>query len=160
MKKNIVYSLFFFLVTLHSFSQKNVAFPKTYSFEEVAILQKTTPKPMVVFLHTNWCKFCFAMKKNAFTNKKVIELLNNKYYFIMLNGEHKSDIKFYDKTYKYKPTGSTTGVHELAEILGTKNGKINYPTTVIVSSNFTIDSQLDTFLSNTELQKILTEYQK
>jgi hypothetical protein len=78
----------------------------------------------------------------------------------MLDAEYKKDIIFYDQTFRYKPTGLNTGIHELAETLGDKNGQINYPLTAILNPNRNIDAQFDTFLAKEELLKILSEYEK
>ncbi|MFT5077461.1 MAG: thioredoxin-related protein [Urechidicola sp.] len=159
MLKTIVNFLLFVSISSSS-AQDDIAFPDTYTFEEIKKLQQNDERPIVVFIHTDWCKFCFAMKKNTFTSKNIIEKLNTSFYFIMLDAEYKKDIIFYDQTFRYKPTGLNTGIHELAETLGDKNGQINYPLTAILNPNRNIDAQFDTFLAKEELLKILSEYEK
>ena len=89
-----------------------------FTFEEVEEIHQQIPKPILVFLYTDWCKICFGMKKTTFKNRKVIQLLNEKFYFIKLNAEEKQDITFLGKIFTYKPTGINTGMHELAVELG------------------------------------------
>ena len=120
---------------------------KVYSFEEVEKIHEQKPKPIVVFLYTDWCKICFGMKKNTFEDSKVINLLNNSFYFINLNGEEKKDITFLGKTFVYKPSGNKTGTHELAKALGSINKKISYPTTIILNKKFEINIQLDSYIN-------------
>lgn len=115
MLKAVINILLFISIT-SSFSQEGVVLPNTYTFEKIERLQKIEERPIVVFIYTDWCKYCFAMKKNTFTNNKIIEKLNTSFYFIMLDAEYKKDIIFYDHTFRYKPTGLNTGIHELAEI--------------------------------------------
>lgn len=159
MLKTIINILLFISIT-SSFSQEDVMFPKTYTFEEIEGLQKIEERPIVVFIHADWCKFCLAMKKNTFTDNKIIQKLNTSFYFIMLDAEYKKDIVFYNQTFRFKPTGLNTGIHELAEILGDKKGQMNYPLTAILSTNQNIDAQFDTFLAKKDLLKILSEYEK
>jgi thioredoxin-related protein len=159
MLKTIINILLCISLTL-SFSQEGVLLPNTYTFEEIEGLQKIEERPIVVFIHTDWCKFCLAMKKNTFTDNKIIQKLNTSFYFIMLDAEYKKDIVFYNQTFRFKPTGLNTGIHELAEILGDKDGQMNYPLTAILSTNQNIDVQFDTFLAKKELLKILFEYEK
>ncbi len=105
---------------------------KKYSFEELESLE--IKKPTVVFLHTNWCKYCQVMEHTTFTDKKVISKLNKDYHFISFDAEQAAPITFQNHTFKYKSTGKKTGIHELAEALGTYKFKITYPTTVVLNS--------------------------
>lgn len=143
---------FFILSTTILFSQKNDSL-LSYSFEEAYKLQEKEKKPIVVFFHTNWCKFCFAMKKNTFSNKEVIKLLNEKFYFISFDAESKKPININGQTFINK-----SGIHQIAETLASKNGTISYPSTIILSTNNTINEQINSFLSAKELRKILKIY--
>lgn len=105
-----------------------VAQLKQYDFSQVDSLQGTGKKPLVVFIHTDWCNYCAAMKKSTFKNKKVTRKLNDNFYFVALNAEDKKDITFKGRTFKYKPTGTNTGLHELAAQLTSSNAETAYPT--------------------------------
>lgn len=128
---------------------------KIIKFEEVADLQKKDPKPMVVFIHTDWCKYCQGMKNTTFKNARVIELLNRDFYFLNLNAEEKSNITFHRQTFKYKPTGNNTGVNELAVQLGSQKGKVSYPTLCFLNSDYEIIYQHSDFTNSKTLIKIL-----
>ncbi|MCL7762417.1 thioredoxin family protein [Polaribacter sp. Z014] len=150
MKKTL---LFFFIFSNGIlFSQKNNAL-KSYSFEEAYNLQEKEKKPIVIFFHTKWCKYCFGMKKKTFSDKKVIDLLNKYFYFIPFDAESKDLIKIKDKIFK-----NESGTHQIAQVLASKNNTISYPSTVILSANNIIDEQIDSFLSAEEISKILTKY--
>ena len=101
---------------------------KHVRFESLDSLQRQAPRTIVVFLHTDWCKYCHTMKNTTFKDQKVELLLNDHFYFVSFDGESEEDVEFLGRTFKYKSTGKNTGVHELAEQLGTKNGTLNYPT--------------------------------
>jgi len=150
MKNTLLF--FFILSTCFLYGQKTNNLIN-YSFEEAFKLQKKEKKPIVVFFHTSWCKYCFAMKKNTFTDKKVIELLNENFYFISFDAESTDLVKIKDKIFINK-----SRTHQLAEILASKDNTISYPTTVILSANNRIDEQIDSFLSAEEISKILTTY--
>lgn len=153
-----IFIIVFFLGSLASFSQKKKAKLNTYTFSEVEKLQLQKPKPIVVFLYTDWCKFCFGMEQTTFKNDTIIQLLNKNFYFIKLNGEEKKKITFLGKTFVYKPTGTNTGVHELAAELASSNNKISYPTTTLLSINYTIDVQLNSYIKSNLMEQILSEY--
>lgn len=150
------FSILFLFLSINLCAQENI---KTYTFREVEQLQKTAPKPIVVFLYTDWCKICFGMKKNTFQNSKVIENLNSNYYFVMLNGEEKSDITFLGRTFSYKPSGNS-GIHELAKQLTNSEDKISYPTTIILNKNYEIDVLFDGYLNSRKMNSILNKYLK
>ena len=154
--KSCMLSVFLFLYL--PLQSQNIETLKIYSFEEVEQLQKKNQKPLLVFIYTDWCKVCYGMKKTTFNNSNVIQLLNKKYYLLMLNGEEKKDISFLDKTFTYKPAGNNTGVHELAKALGSINGKMSYPTLILLNSKFQIELQIDSFINSKKMNALLTDY--
>jgi thioredoxin-related protein len=146
------------IIVINSFilqSQNKKDFLKTYTFEEVEVLHKQNPKPILVYIHTEWCKFCFGMEKNTFKNKKVIQTINKQFYFVKLNAENKKAITFLNKKFIYKPTGINTGIHELANELASKNNRISYPTVTKLNSNFEIEFQKVGYLNSKEFIQIL-----
>ncbi|WP_299672364.1 DUF255 domain-containing protein [uncultured Polaribacter sp.] len=151
--------LFIFFGSLTLFSQVEKTTLNIFTFSEVEKLQQQNPKPMVVFIYTGWCKICHGMQKTTFNNKKVMKLLNEQFYFVKLNGEEKKDILFLDKKFVYKPTGTNTGIHQLANELASKKGRIAYPTTTILNSEFEIDLQIDGYLNAKKMLAILEKYQ-
>ena len=158
MKKIII--LILFIANLATFSQSVKSELRVFSFEEVEQLHQQKPKPIVVFIYTDWCKICFGMKKNTFQNDEIIKLLNDKFYFINLNGEEKKEITFLGKTFVYKPSGNKTGTHELAIELAAIKGRISYPTTTILNSNFEIEAQIDGYLNSKKFYKFINNYIK
>lgn len=156
MKKLLILTIF--LGKLAIFSQSEKSELRVFTFEEVEKLQQQEPKPILVFLYTDWCKICFGMKQNTFKNGKVIRILNDNFYFITLNGEEKKDISFLGKKFVYKPSGSKTGTHELAKELGFIDNKISYPTTLILNEKFEIDLQIDSFMNRKKMISILKSY--
>jgi thioredoxin-related protein len=152
--------LFIFFGCFTNYAQENKGKEdlNIFTFEEVEKLQQQKPKPILIFLYTDWCKICFGMKKTTFKNRGVIQLLNEKFYFIKLNAEKKKDITFLGKIFTYKPTGTTSGMHELATELGTIKKTIIYPTTILLNTIFEIDAQLTGLYNANKMIGILTTY--
>ena len=150
MEKRVLILLLFCGAITNGFAQLT-----RFSFEEVAILNQKKPKPTLIFIHTSWCKYCKMMEKSALQNPNVIQLLNEKFYFISLDAESKKDITFHNHTFKFKPTGTTTGIHELATELATVNNEIVYPTIAVLDSSFSILFQKQSYLNTEELLFIL-----
>ena len=137
-----------------------LAFPvlgqmKMYSFSELESLNKIEPRPILVFVHTSWCKYCKMMENSTFKNQEAIQLLNNDFYFVSLNAEDQSDITFLNHTFKFKPTGKNTGVHELAVELATIDNTIAYPTIVGLASDYSILFQKHSYTNAKELITLL-----
>ncbi len=129
---------------------------KTYQFEQLDSLQKVEKRNIVVFIHTDWCKYCQAMQNTTFKNDSIIKLLNSKFYFINLNAEFKNNITFDNHIFKYKPTGSNTGTHELAEQLGTFENKLSFPTLCILNADHEIVFQYTQYIIAIDLKELLT----
>ena len=127
--KYLVFSIFFI-----SISSANAQL-NTIEFNQLDSLNSIEKKTVVVFVHTDWCKYCLQMQSTTFKNDSIISFLNDNFYFISLNAEHKKDIYYQGHTFKYKPTGRNTGVHELAKELSSINGEINYPTISVFKNN-------------------------
>jgi thioredoxin-related protein len=137
--------------------QQGYAQLKTYQFEQLDSLQKKEARPVAIFIHTDWCKYCAAMKNTSLQNKEVISILNEQFYFIEFNAEEKRNITILGNTFKYKPSGNNTGIHELAEQLATINGKVSYPTLSFLNSKYEITFQHPQFMSSSELLTILNK---
>lgn len=149
--KNKTALLFILFCTIPSaFSQL-----KTYTFQEAEKLAIENPKPIVIFTHTNWCKYCKIMKNITFKNSVIIKELNENFYFVSFDAETKRDIKFNEHIFKFKPTGTNTGIHELAIALATINSQVTYPTVTILQTDFSIAFQKHSFLNSKELLAVL-----
>lgn len=149
--KNKIFIFFFFIIAIpSSFAQL-----KTYSFEEVEQLSVENPKPIVIFVHTNWCKYCKMMENTTFKNKELINELNTNFYFVLLDAEHKNDITFNKHTFIFKPTGQNIGIHELATALATIENQVVYPTLTILDPNYSILFQKQSYLKSKDLLSIL-----
>ncbi len=130
---------------------------KTFQFEQLDSLQHENERLVAVFIHTDWCKYCAAMENTTFTNKKVAALLNDKYYFIDLNAEEKRNIEIGGHIFSYKPSGNNTGIHELAEQLGTVDNKVSYPTLCFLNARNEIVFQYNQFMSASDLTHVLNK---
>lgn len=153
MKKFLL--LFFLLIANQNFAQLS-----THTFEEAEKLSKTSPKPFVIFLHTDWCNYCKMMENTTFKDQKIIEELNKNFYFISFNAEDKKAINFSNHTFKFIPKGNNSGVHELAISLGEKNGNLVYPTIAVLDSDYSILAQIQSFTNSKTLLEILQKLKR
>lgn len=152
MKKKLLLLLFLFLAIPPGFAQL-----KLVSFEQIDSLQNIQKKKVVVFIHTDWCQFCHAMKNTTFKNEKIIRELNDNFYFIDFNAGEKRTIVYNKATFKFKSTGINSGIHELAIQLGTIDKQLNYPVLCILNSENEIIFQDSNYIKPKEFRLILEE---
>lgn len=151
MTKKLLILLVFFC-TFSGFAQL-----RTYTFSEAEKLEQQNPKPIFVFIHTSWCKYCKMMENSTFKNPEVVQLLNENFYFVSLDAEQKNPILFKNNTFRFQPKGQNTGVHELAEELGTVDGAMTYPTFSILDKNNTILLQISEYTDAKTMIGLLKE---
>ena len=130
---------------------------RSVSFEQVDSLQRIEKKKTIVFIQTDWCQFCHAMKNTTFKNEEIIKELNNAFYFVDFNAEQKRKVVFNKTTFQFKPTGNTSGTHELAIALGTINKQLNFPVLCVLNSENEIIFQHSGYLKPKELKLILAK---
>ena len=150
--KKLLYSKFILTLLVASllplFAHSQIT---AYSFEQLDSLQSVAPRNAVIFIHTDWCQYCQSMKNTTFVNQDLTKLINESFWFVDFNGEEKRDISFHGGTFRYKPTGQNTGVHELAEQLALKDGKLSYPSLCVLNADYEIVFLYDQFLSADDL---------
>lgn len=104
------------------------------SFEQALELSKKTKKKVFIDVYTDWCGWCKRMDATTFSNEKIADYVNKKYYAVKLDAESM-------KTFSYK--GKTMSERELA-------GQIfqvsSYPTTVYLDENFDVLSPVPGYL--------------
>ncbi len=117
------------------FPQRTKEQPRRNALEEIQIRHAAEPRPLLVFITADWCSYCKLMKKKVFSNPEVTKKLQADFYFAELNGEYTEPIVWQGQTYRYVPNGPCTGTHELVQHLGAVNGKLTYPTLVVLDKN-------------------------
>ena len=129
--------------------------PIKTSFEELEFKQAVDQRYTVVFLYTDWCKYCAAMKKISWRDPNIVALLNDYFYYVPFDGEQKETVTFLGRAFAFKPSGAKSGIHDLAEQLGSMEGKVAYPTTVILDPSYQIVFQHNAYLGPDELLEVL-----
>ena len=128
---------------------------EVYSFDDLPRLQSEDQRPIFVFLTADWCRYCKNVEQNSFQNSEVVDRLNNDFYTVIFDIEERNEIKLFGQNFRYKSTGLNTGVHELAELIGTVDGVLNTPTFVMFDQSLKIQYQYGGYMSTNEILKLL-----
>lgn len=126
--KKLRYILFFaVLISVSSLAQEI----KWISLEEAIVLQKKSPKKIIMDVYTSWCGPCKMLDKNTFQNPDVTKYINQYYYAVKFNAEGDSTITFDGKTftnpdYKEELANKRNGIHQFTYYLRVNS----YPTVV------------------------------
>ena len=74
-----------------------------------------------------------------------------------MNAEDDKEIFFVGHTFRFKPRGRKSGTHELVEALGTIDGKIYYPTLVILNPQNEIIFQFSEYMKRKGLFSVFVK---
>ncbi len=129
--------LFSILFMLNAISlQSDVSVESTVqwmTWDEAVAASKESPKKILVDVYTDWCGYCKKMDKGTFTDVDLAKYINENFYAVKLDAEHKEDIIWNDVTFKFLPKGRK-GAHELA--ISLLDGKMGYPSFVYLDESF------------------------
>lgn len=121
------------------------------SFEELEEKYRVEPKPMLLFLHTDWCKYCRIQENTTFKDKEIIEIMNKEVYAVKFDAESKEDFVFFGREYSYS---EEDGFHSLATYLGGEK-KLSFPTTVILDKMMDPIYRRSSVINKEEMKRIL-----
>jgi thioredoxin-related protein len=78
-----------------------------------------------------WCGWCKKMDESTFTDENVSEQLRNNFVTVKLDAEAETPVSFNGKSYGLTQNG-TRKTNQLAMDLGKVNGRLGYPTLVVL----------------------------
>lgn len=120
------------------------------SFEEAEKRMQKEPRKVWIDVYTDWCGWCKVLDKKTFSHPEVIKYMNTKYYAIKFNAERQDSISFGGKKWGFKPESNA---NELAVIL--MNGKMSYPTSIIMTENFQNPSPIQGYINVQQIEGVL-----
>ena len=97
------------------------------SVEEAAGKLQQEQRPVLIDLYTTWCGWCRQMDKRTYSNKKVAEYLQDKFYPVRVDAETHAVITWGGRTYQFNPQYRS---NEFAMYL--THGRLEFPTTIII----------------------------
>lgn len=128
---------------------------KTVTFEELLEVKKSEPKPIFIFFTADWCRYCKNVEQTSFKDKTIVETLNKNFYVELFDIETNHPIDWNGRTFTFKSTGIGTGVHELAEELGTIDGVLNTPTFMLMDKQINVIFRYGGYMDSKQILAML-----
>ena len=103
---------------------------------EAESLSEKSNKNMLLFFYRDNCDFCEKMKSQTFTDSTVINLINENFFPVMLNGKSKTPITYNKKEFindKPNPEDNPYFHNLFKELVDMKEGNYYWPTIVIIN---------------------------
>lgn len=151
--KKILYSL----LILCFFSAKTLAQSDQIQWrtiEEVEALQLKEARKVLIDVYTTWCGPCKLMMKNTFSNKNVIQYINEHYYAVKFDAESGKDVTFKGNLYSnpgYNPNAYRKPSHQLAQALNVSS----YPTVIYMDENLEVIAPIKGYLKPDQIELYL-----
>jgi len=152
MKKGVISIVFLFMFLLSS-PQLLAQEINWIGIESLEAAQAKEPRKVIIDVYTSWCGWCKKMDATTFIDTKLVAYLDENYYCVKLDGEEKDLIKYKGKEFKFVNTGRR-GYNEIAYAL--LNGKMSYPSLVVLNENLDILQIFPGYKSAKDLLPIVT----
>jgi thioredoxin-related protein len=139
--------LLILFILLASFKPKKKSKIKWISITELNEQYKIQPKPILIDVYTNWCGWCRVMEKETYSQESVSSYINDNYYAVKFDAETTDSVEFNGRKFGYN---TSYKANELAIYL--LDGRMGYPTTILLSSINAQPAPLSGFLKPSELE--------
>lgn len=120
------------------------------SIDDVQVEMRKKPKKVFMDVYTDWCGWCKVMDTSTFHSPEVVKYINDNFYAVKFNAERKDSIRFAGQMFGFAPEYRA---HMLAIQL--LQGKMSYPTSVIIEENFQRPMVYPGYLNVTNIERFL-----
>lgn len=121
-------------------------------------LLKVAPKPFLLLMEADWCKFCLAMKAYLSEDGALKRQVSDQYYFSIFNPYDRAIVQLFDSSFYYVSSGPQSGYHELQTWLEQQSQKNGLPGLFLFSPQGQLLFSHSGFLSQQEMMEVLNYF--
>ena len=148
-----------FLLGLCGLNQSQAQEVTWLSFSQLDSALSKEARPVFIDFYTSWCTYCRKMDKEVFTKPAIAQKLNEDFYAVKMDAETRDIIQFDGQQWQNKQASDKRdGFHELAMLLGGRNGEFAPPAMLFLSKEFEIEARYFEYLTSKKLLKYLGRY--
>ncbi|MEM8566790.1 MAG: thioredoxin fold domain-containing protein [Bacteroidota bacterium] len=126
------------------------------SFAQLDDSLNVQPKKVFIDFYTSWCVYCRKMDQVVFTKPEVVDVLNKEYFSVRMDAETTDTIYFEGQPFVNLQAGQKrNAIHQLAELLGQRNGQFAPPTLVILDAEFNVQQRYFEYMDSGKLLQAL-----
>ena len=126
------------------------------TFEQLSDSLARNPKKVLISFYTDWCVYCHKMHQEVFTNPKVVRQVNTAYYAVRFDAESTDAIHFDGQLFlNRRATKRRKGFHDIALLLGSRNGQFAAPVTLLLDPDFRMVHRSFQYLDSKKLLELL-----
>ncbi|MBD8489955.1 thioredoxin family protein [Echinicola sp. CAU 1574] len=130
------------------------------SFEQLEDSLAKQPKKVFIDFYTDWCTYCKKMDRKVFTKPEVIQKINTEFYAVRMDAENRDTIQFDGHVFFNRlATDKRAGIHDLAMLLGQRNGIFAPPTLIILENEFKVLDRRFEYLYSEKLMEWLSSFE-
>lgn len=147
------------LITLLALSSWSFTKPEDkinwYTWEQASERSQKEQKKVLVFIYSDNCNWCKLMESTTFEEPHIASYINQNYYPVKFNAQHKDPILFKGQEYKYVEQ-KTGGYHEFAAAL--TGGRLVFPMSVFLDEEGRVLQSIQGYKEKETFEMILTFY--
>ena len=112
-------------------------------------------KPVLLYLHADWCTYCTALEQQTLSDPEVRALLASAVHFVGFDTESSEDQVFAGRSYVARSRGRRRRQHQLVDALTPPGGSLSLPALVLLDPQLRVRGLHQGFLSAAELKAAL-----
>ena len=120
------------------------------SLDEVTVSLQKEKRPLLIDLYTDWCGWCKVMDQRTYSNKKVADYIQEKFYPVRINAETREVIRWENKTYNFNARYRS---NEFAIYL--TGGRLQFPTTIFIPAGGDAPQAIPGYLQPKDFEVLL-----
>jgi len=131
-----------------------IAQEDAFGIGELDSLMRLGDRPVLVLMATDGCKYCLMQKHQLARNDAFSDPKNRHFHYVVFDAESRDPVTLGRETFRYKPSGPSSGIHELAIALNGSE-QLAFPTWVLLGADSSVLFRHGGVLNPPEMKELL-----